>query len=383
METKPKDSVEEDVDHHPDEENKDKDGAYTYYIPEGQWPSHFSSLLFSADLLSTLAEVTLLGSLSLVAGLTPHLVKVEGSMELGQVARAMWGLSLLRRVYNSYLEAVYCSFPEYRTQPARDHRLKSAKDLVGREKEQVARIVQHDRLTLVSQFILDVAIFFLIPGFYPAQRDSYPPLYLRITALVLNHYLVSFTMYWMHRALHVNAWLWRNIHSFHHWAKHPLSRTTYQDHWLDNFMNAVVGHFFAQILLPLDFEFFWISRVFRVCESLEKHSGVSCWFNLVHSLQRWLPCAQMPHHHDWHHEGHKGCNYTFTSIGGLWDCLFGTRKTGRHPRLAETRSDRQMAAASPHTTRRRSPLMDNPFFCLSPVMGVACLVLVKLTYQLG
>ena len=30
--------------------------------------------------------------------------------------------------------------------------------------------------------------------------------------------------------------------------------------------------------------------------------------------------AQMPHHHDWHHEGHKGCNYTFTSLGGLWDC---------------------------------------------------------------
>ena len=28
----------------------------------------------------------------------------------------------------------------------------------------------------------------------------------------------------------------------------------------------------------------------------------------------------MPHHHDWHHEGHKGCNYTFTSLGGLWDC---------------------------------------------------------------
>ena len=30
--------------------------------------------------------------------------------------------------------------------------------------------------------------------------------------------------------------------------------------------------------------------------------------------------VQMPHHHDWHHEGHKGCNYTFTSLGGLWDC---------------------------------------------------------------
>merc|ERR1711981_847312 len=71
------------------------------------------------------------------------------------------------------------------------------------------------------------------------------------------------------------------------------------------------------------------TRIIRVCESLEKHSGVSCWFNIAHSLQRYFPFARMPHHHDWHHEGHKGCNYTFSSIGGLWDCLFGTRRVGR------------------------------------------------------
>merc|ERR1712228_886055 len=58
--------------------------------------------------------------------------------------------------------------------------------------------------------------------------------------------------------------------------------------------------------------------------------------NFAHSLQNWLPFAQMPHHHDWHHEGHKGCNYTFTSMGGFWDCIFGTRKTGRHD-MASTR----------------------------------------------
>ena len=38
----------------------------------------------------------------------------------------------------------------------------------------------------------------------------------------------------------------------------------------------------------------------------------------------------MPHHHDWHHEGHKGCNYTFTSLGGLWDC-----KTSPWPRNSD------------------------------------------------
>ena len=126
---------------------------------------------------------------------------------------------------------------------------------------------------------------------------------------------------------------------------------------------------------------FWFSRVLRICESLEKHSGVilntgrgldkrSIQFKLF--IFRWAALStlstlcsdgfplprylhrcfqgiyrgrttsdhqlhhhhghhhlhhghhlhhlQMPHHHDWHHEGHKGCNYTFTSLGGLWDC---------------------------------------------------------------
>ena len=53
----------------------------------------------------------------------------------------------------------------------------------------------------------------------------------------------------MHRALHVNGWLWKHIHSLNHWAKHPLSRNTYQDHWVDNFANSIVGFFFAQVLV--------------------------------------------------------------------------------------------------------------------------------------
>ena len=67
--------------------------------------------------------------------------------------------------------------------------------------------------------------------------------------LHLNHYIMSFGMYWMHRACHMVPWMWEKIHSIHHYADHPLSRTTYQDHWFDNFANAVIGHCFAQILM--------------------------------------------------------------------------------------------------------------------------------------
>ena len=157
------------------------------------------------------------------------------------------------------------------------------------------------------------------------------------------------------------------------------SRNTYQDHWLDNFANALVGEVAAQILIPLDFHSFWISRLLRIMESLEKHAGVCGATNLAHTAQRWLPFAQMPHHHDWHHEGHKSCNFTFAAIGGIWDCVFGTRKAGRAMRFPEASTARDHAEAA--NTKRGSSFLgsiDNPAVVLSPVLTVLALAAARL-----
>lgn len=117
---------------------------------------------------------------------------------------------------------------------------------------------------------------------------------------------------------------------------------------------------------------FWFSRLFRIMESLEKHSGVSCSYNLAHKAQQFLPFAQMPHHHDWHHEGHKGCNYTFSSIGGFWDCIFGTRKSGRYE---------DNTCATPRDKARLGPSLGRLprwFHPLLPVLGMGCAVAAKL-----
>ena len=73
------------------------------------------------------------------------------------------------------------------------------------------------------------------------------------------------------------------------------------DHWADNFFNAFICEVCAPIIVPLPFPVLVASRLFRICESLEKHSGLAGGFNVVHTAQRLLPFAQMPHHHDWHH----------------------------------------------------------------------------------
>jgi sterol desaturase/sphingolipid hydroxylase (fatty acid hydroxylase superfamily) len=317
-----------------------------------QFQHHFSSLLFGGSVANTALELTLLAAPFIAIHMAEGtkgsvgVLNVQGSMPLSELAFFFVACSIIRRVYNAYLEAVYFTFPKLRTQPPNEHRLKMKKDLMGRDKEQLELLDWHDKGTMLSQFILNYALYFLIPGFYPAavQEDhAQQSLQERFVRLILNHYLLSFGMYWAHRSLHDIPFLWKHIHSFHHYAKHPLSRNTYEDHWFDNFYNAIIGHLFAQVLIPLDRPTFYFSRFFRILESLEKHSGVSCGFNIAHSMQQWLPFAQMPHHHDWHHEGFKGSNYTFTSIGGLWDCLFGTRKGGRfraNNGYAATREDK-------------------------------------------
>lgn len=356
-----------------------KETAYTMEYPSEKlnFREHFSSLLLSGDLPLTLLELGSLGGLVAAAWLLPsEKVDVKGSWSLKELAAFLCTKAVVTRVYNTYLEAVFFSFPQFRTQPSREHALKNKKDLCGRDMQELQTIIYHDRLTLISQFAFNVGLYYAIPGYYPASSVA-APLRERAVRLVANHYLMSFGMYWMHRALHVVPWLWEKIHSYHHWAKHPLSRNTYDDHWLDNLGNAVIGHFCAQVLLPLDRSSFWFSHLIRIFESLEKHSGVSCSLNLAHQLQRFLPFAQMPHHHDWHHEGHKGCNYTFTSIGGLWDCIFGTRKVGRAPEIMASQTTLMDQWQGKKAGRARS-LMDHPVLVLTPVFTVAALAFAKL-----
>eukprot|EP00429_Kryptoperidinium_foliaceum_P015197 CAMPEP_0176040606 /NCGR_PEP_ID=MMETSP0120_2-20121206/20135_1 /TAXON_ID=160619 /ORGANISM="Kryptoperidinium foliaceum, Strain CCMP 1326" /LENGTH=373 /DNA_ID=CAMNT_0017374003 /DNA_START=55 /DNA_END=1176 /DNA_ORIENTATION=+ len=355
-------------------------GVYYFAYPADglSFGDHFSSLLFSGEWSLTLLELGSLAGISAAAVLLPpEKVNVPGSMPLKEVAALLWTKAAVTRLYNTYLEAVFFSFPQYRIQPPREHALKAKKDLCGRQLQELQTLVRHDCMTLISQVVLNVGLYYALPGYYPVSSGMVAPMHQRALRLLGNHYLLSFGMYWMHRSLHVIPCLWERIHSYHHWARHPLSRNTYQDHWLDNLANAVVGHSWAQILLPLDRGCFWFSHILRIFESLEKHSGVSCYFNLAHSLQRWLPFAQMPHHHDWHHEGHKGCNYTFCALGGIWDCIFGTRKAGRAHELRQEHTTSYDKAQGAKPGRAKS-VLDRPSISMLPVLGVGAAVALKL-----
>jgi len=345
--------------------------TYQFAMPaEGQlWSVHFIALFFSGEWLETILEGGLMVTLTLIAFLLPSsLVDVPQSMPFSAFVFYVIVTSIFTRMYNAYLEACFFAFPQYRTQPGHETDMKASKDVAGRDRQQFEAISWHDRITLVSQIALKVFLYYSLPGYYPPISAPRVAWYARVLRLVVNHYVLAWGMYWAHRAFHTVPFFWKNIHSMHHYAKHPVGRVTYQDHWLENFLLELLGHVSAQIVVPLDHELFWFSHVWRIMESLEKHSGISCWFNIAHHLQLlWVPGAQMPHHHDWHHEGHKGSNFSFTSIGGAYDCLFGSRNKGRALSCAQgTAHDRTRS----HSLNR---FWDQMPLCFCPnILMLAC-----------
>jgi len=67
------------------------------------------------------------------------------------------------------IAACFFFFPKMRTQEEKEHRLiKNKKDLNGRQIKQLKTLHTHDLVTFISVTAFDVAVYFLIPGFYPS-----------------------------------------------------------------------------------------------------------------------------------------------------------------------------------------------------------------------
>lgn len=319
----------------------------------------------------------------LIAGFWVTVVAAHGALDvegatftLRDLALLMTLSSIVRRVYTEHLEAAYFKYPQLRTQPPKKAVGSEPRDVTARTSSELSTIDFHDRLTMLSKLFLCDLLFYFTLGkvLYPVVdaphgRSSLYIFGFWLARLVGHHYILSFGMYWTHRNLHVNPFLWRTIHSLHHYAKTPLARATYEDHWLDNYVNALISEVCTQILLPLPKSLLFASRLFRICESLEKHSGMSGPINAAHYLQIWLPFAQQPHHHDMHHEGVKGTNYTFASLGGLWDVLFGTRHPGRSAKTAAAAATYRDKVQHSQPRKAKAAFLDSPVICALPVIG--------------
>ena len=76
--------------------------------------------------------------------------------------------------------------------------------------------------------------------------------------------------------------------------------------------------------------------------------------------------------------GHKSCNFTFAALGGVWDCIFGTRKAGRASRFPETATRHDLADEGKKMNPSWIGNVPNPAVVLSPVVSVLGAAVFKL-----
>ena len=127
----------------------------------------------------------------------------------------------------------------------------------------------------------------------------------------------DFCLYWTHRALHANAYLWR-FHSVHHAIEELDWVAAYHNHPIDELMlnGAALGSVYALGFSPAAIAvyvaiFGWVS--IAVHANTRIRIG---WF-------RWL--FSSPEFHHWHHSNEREArDHNFASVLSLWDVTFGT-----------------------------------------------------------
>ncbi len=139
-----------------------------------------------------------------------------------------------------------------------------------------------------------------------------------LVKIILAHFISDFILYWIHRGMHNNNFLWKT-HKFHHSAEALYwfsgFRTSFMHAFIYAFPQVMVGFYlfnFSVIELGLGFSFGVFSNFFT-------HSN--------YSLPAWLPLHYILVTPDFHHPHHSQMgtqNKNFGNVFSVWDRLFGT-----------------------------------------------------------
>lgn len=144
-----------------------------------------------------------------------------------------------------------------------------------------------------------------------------PPWYVIAGQVLLFTILDDFLYYWAHRFMHVNPWLYRNVHKVHHRVTTPIAITGNYLHPVEFVMISSMV-LIGPVLLSAHIVTVWIWVVVRQWEAAEQHSGYSFPWNPLH----WLPFYDGPAFHDFHHTKFIG---NYAGLYNWTDTVFGTR----------------------------------------------------------
>ncbi|MDV2860163.1 sterol desaturase family protein [Psychrobacter sp. CAM01] len=135
------------------------------------------------------------------------------------------------------------------------------------------------------------------------HNGALPAWYIIIAQLVFFVLLDDFLYYWMHRYMHQNKWLLRNIHSVHHRIHNTCSINGNYMHWAEYALTAALT-LVGPIIIGAHIYVVWLWVILRQIEGADGHIGYDIPWNPAHLF----PVYQGPVYHDFHHAKFKG-NY--------------------------------------------------------------------------
>lgn len=174
--------------------------------------------------------------------------------------------------------------------------------------------------TIAQNYVLSIIIFGGIIHFIDSstglsrlQLFSNIPIWIQLIFFTITHDLY---IYWMHRWMHKNKWLWR-LHEAHHSPKEVDWLSGSRSHPLEILLNQTI-EFAPIILLGAPVEVIAYKGLISAVWGMYIHCNVdikSGW------LQKIINGPEM---HRWHHSTGKGRNRNFATKFAFWDWMFGT-----------------------------------------------------------
>lgn len=153
-----------------------------------------------------------------------------------------------------------------------------------------------------------------------SRNTKYPSSFLRVAGQIFIAMVVfDAWQYMIHRCMHVNKFLYRNFHSWHHRVVAPYAFAAQYNHPLDGFLTETLGGalaFFISSMSPRTSVFFFS---FATIKGIDDHCGHLLPLNPFHLL-----FSNNTAFHDVHHQpsGTK-CNFS-QPFFVVWDKIFGT-----------------------------------------------------------
>ena len=174
--------------------------------------------------------------------------------------------------------------------------------------------------TIAQNYVLSIIIFSGIiyfidnsTGISRLKLFSTVPIWVQLIFFTLTHDLY---IYWMHRWMHKNKWLWR-IHEAHHSPKKVDWLSGSRSHPLEILLNQTI-EFAPIVLLGAPVEVIAYKGLISAVWGMYIHSNIdirSGWMQKI---------INGPEMHRWHHSTGKGRNRNFATKFAFWDWMFGT-----------------------------------------------------------